>query len=127
MSFNIDTWLRQPTTVLGLGTLSGVVAAAMVHYATGGSTTLAIGTGSIAFAAVHLVVNDNSAAPNTVETLVADAVTAIVSKNLTTALPGLLKDGVAVVASLQPEAVAVAATAPAVPVSASSGAAARAS
>lgn len=127
MSFNIDTWLRQPTTVLGLGTLGGTVTAAMAHYAIGGNAALSLGVGSIAFAMVHLVVNDNSVAPSKVETLVTDAVTAIVSKNLAAALPGLLKDGMAVATALQPAPSTVSACAPAISASVTAGVGAEAS
>ena len=53
-------WLRQPTTIHGIGTLLGLGAAAAVHVASG-DTTATVAAFGLLYAAPHLLINDSTA------------------------------------------------------------------
>lgn len=59
MDFN--SWIRQPTTIHGLAVLAAGAGAALAHVATGNHTVDAA-IAVIAYVAVHLGVDDHSAA-----------------------------------------------------------------
>ena len=92
---DVKAWLATPSTILGIGvagaTISGLVAHAMT-----GSISWTFGAAGIVGALVHIVLPDNSAAQTSIEKLATDAITAVVQKKLTAALPTLFADAVAV-------------------------------
>lgn len=90
----------QPTTILGIGGLVGVVAGAVAQVLTG-HMEIAVAAGISVAGLVHVVLPDNSDEPNAVEKLVQDAVQAAITRNFVGALPQLLTDGLAVVNGLQ--------------------------
>ncbi|MFI4982710.1 MAG: hypothetical protein ACHQIO_20355 [Nevskiales bacterium] len=94
MNTYVQAWLRQPTTVTGIAALIATAAGAVAQYLTG-QATFAASAGGIAFAVTHLAMNDNSAAPSSVQKLVVDAVTAATQKHIVAALPQLVVDGLA--------------------------------
>ena len=53
-------WLRQPTTINGLGVAAAAIGGALSHLTTGNTTVDTI-VSMIAFALVHLTVHDNTA------------------------------------------------------------------
>ncbi len=67
-------WLRQPTTITGIGSLFGAISGMAADLVTGQSGVGAA-VGAVVFAGVHLVVNDNSVATDA-GTLAGAAVTA---------------------------------------------------
>ena len=69
--FNFRGWLRQPTTILGLGTFGGVVCASLAQYFTGNETASAV-VGAVVFGSVHLAMPDNSAIASDAQTLAVD-------------------------------------------------------
>jgi uncharacterized membrane protein YhhN len=69
----VQAWLRQPTTITGLASVAGLALGAMAQWLTR-DPNFGIGLGGAVFAAVHLVVNDNSIATDA-QKLVADVVT----------------------------------------------------
>lgn len=91
---NIKKWLRQPSTIDGIGWLIGVAAGAAAHVVTK-QTSDAAAVCVVAKGAVHLLINDSTAeAPvdNSLESLVRDSVTAIATKKLEAAIPTLTVD-----------------------------------
>lgn len=101
---NIQAILKQPSTILGLGTLAGTISAIVAHVLTH-DTTVTAGIGGIAFAIVHMAMPDNSAAPSAVEKLAVDTITAAMQQRLAAALPALFTDAVGVVQAFQAPAV----------------------
>lgn len=69
--FNLRGWLRQPTTILGLGTFGGAICAALAQYFTGSETADMV-VGVVIFGAVHLAMPDNSAVASDAQTLAVD-------------------------------------------------------
>ena len=98
---SVSTWIRQPTTILGLGVGLGTVAATAVYYFTGNPEYAAAAAGAV-FTALHVGINDNSALPTDVEKLAIDSATALLNKRLTAAAPALFTDAVAVANDLRP-------------------------
>lgn len=96
---SIKAWLSQPSTILGLGTFGATVSGLVAHVLTH-DTTVSVAAGTAAFALVHVILPDNSAAASSVEKLVTDAVTAAAQQKLASALPGLIQDGLAVVGAI---------------------------
>lgn len=109
---DIQAFIKQPSTILGLGTLAGTIGGIVAHILTH-DTTVTAGVGAIAFAAVHVFMPDNSAAPSAVEKLATDAITAIMQKRLAAAMPLLFADTVAVVDAFKTTSATV--TAPTAP------------
>lgn len=93
--------LKQPSTILGLGTIAGVVAAFLGHLVSH-DLALPLALGGMAFGVVHVILPDNTGAPSSVETLVRDAATAVAQQRLALAMPQLMADTMAVVKSFQP-------------------------
>ena len=69
---NVANWLRQPTTITGMATIATALVAGGVQLAMHDPAASAT-FGAVAFAAVHLLVNDNTAATDA-QTLVGDLV-----------------------------------------------------
>lgn len=103
-------WLRQPTTVIGVGVLVGGIVGYVVWILThdGGSTLLGA---SLAAGIVKIALPDNTTAGAAVQTLVSDALTALVQKNVRAAvLKTLLGDAEALFAAIQPPTTATTTT-----------------
>lgn len=97
--------LKQPSTITGLGTIAGVIAAFVAHMVSH-DTTISLALGGMAFGIVHVVLPDNTGAASSVEQLVTDAATAVAQKRLALAMPQLMADTMAVVKSFTPTPVA---------------------
>jgi hypothetical protein len=95
----IQETLKQPTTILGVAGLVGTTAGTIAHVLTH-DMALAVGVATVAGSIVHILMPDNSGAQSSIEKLVTDAVTAGAQKRLAAAMPLLIQDGMAVVASL---------------------------
>lgn len=100
------TLLKQPSTILGLGAIAGVVAAFVAHIVSH-DTTVSLALGGLAFGVMHVVLPDNTGAPSSVEKLVTDAATAVAQQRLAQAMPQLMADTMALVKSFTPVAVPV--------------------
>lgn len=70
---NFDTWIRQPSTLHGLGIIAGGIGAALSHVTTGNTTIDAVVAVS-AYALVHLGINDNSTMQQGITTLTTDLI-----------------------------------------------------
>jgi len=91
---NFGKWIRQPSTIDGLGWLLGVAGYGVAHVITR-EETASVAIATVLKGAVHLVINDASAeAPvdTSIETFVRDAVTAEAQRKLNAALPALTGD-----------------------------------
>ena len=87
----LQTWLRDPTTINGLGGAMGVIAGAVAHALTGSlgwAQVLGISTAAV----VHVVLPSGSTVPSSAETLVRDAASAVFERHLAQAMPRLLAD-----------------------------------
>ena len=118
MPQKFTAWLRQPTTIAGLAGLVATAAGAIAHVVTH-DTTLALGVASIAGSAIAIAMPDNSTERTSVERLVSDTVTALVTRHFASKVPLLTADALAAVqAALSPAttpiAVSVATAAPVV-------------
>jgi len=103
---NIPAILKQPSTILGIAGVISTISATVAHVLTH-DTTITLAAGVIAGSIVHIAMPDNTGAQSSIEKLVTDAVTAAAQKRLAAAMPMLVQDGLAVMASF---------TAPAAPV-----------
>ncbi len=102
-------WLTQPTTITGLGAAAATISGLIAHVITG-DTTAAVAAGGAAYALVAVALPDNTAAANSIEKLITDAVTAAAQHKLAAALPMLIQDGLAVAAAFGAPAVPVTTT-----------------
>jgi hypothetical protein len=79
MSFSFDTWIRQPSTLHGLGVIAGGIGAALAHLTTGNAQVDMIVFG-LSYALVHLGIDDNSVAQQSVTAVATDAINAATGK-----------------------------------------------
>jgi len=91
MTSRIKDWLRQPTTIHGIGVVAATAAGIGAYYATGNPMTAAALAGS-AFGVIATLMNDTSTDKSRVEALVSDAVTAVATQRLGPMLPQLVAD-----------------------------------
>lgn len=96
MFSKFKTWLRQPTTIAGVAGLVATAAGSIAHVLTHDST-LALAAASIAGSAVAIAMPDNAAERTSIERLVSDSVTAVVTKHIASAVPLLATDVLAAV------------------------------
>ena len=68
---DIDAWIRQPTTIHGLGVVAAGIGYALTHLATGNPTYDTI-IAVAAYALVHLGIDDHSAVQQAVTTTTRD-------------------------------------------------------
>lgn len=73
MTFDFNVWIRQPTTITGLGTAAAGIGAALSHVATGNPKVDAV-VAFVAFILVHLAVDDHSAAGVAMKAVAGDAI-----------------------------------------------------
>lgn len=95
--FNLRGWLRQPTTILGLGTSGGALCAALAQYFIGSETADMV-VGIVFFCLVHLVMPDNSAAASDAQALAAEFTRAAVKHTIN--MQTIMKDASAVMVDL---------------------------
>lgn len=91
MSFDVEAWLKQPTTIHGIGALAAAAAGFGVFFATG-NVEGAIGATTFVYGAVHMILPDNSKSGSSVEHFVEDAVKAVAEKRVAAMLPALVAD-----------------------------------
>ncbi|MGA9865254.1 MAG: hypothetical protein WBQ75_02315 [Acetobacteraceae bacterium] len=91
MNSRIRGWLRQPTTIHGIGVLTATAVGIGAYYVTGSPVTAA-GLAGSAFGVIATLMNDANADKSRVEALVSDAVTAIATQHLGPMLPQLATD-----------------------------------
>lgn len=91
MNSKIKGWVRQPTTIHGIGVLTATAVGIGAYYVTGNSVT-AVGLAGSAFGVIATLMNDANADKSCVEALVSDAVTAIATQHLSPMLPQLAAD-----------------------------------
>lgn len=91
---SIASWIRQPTTIIGLGTCAGTVGMLTVQ-ATSGQISWPVAAFGLGGALVMLVLPDNTTAKADAGKLAEDVATAIITKNAA-ALPNIAKDTAAV-------------------------------
>lgn len=113
MAFDWKAWLRQPTTIHGIGAIVGVGAAFVAWRMTGSTATAGTVAGS-AFGLVCMAMNDSTGDKNSVEQLAADAIQAIVAQRVGPMLPTLGADVIRVMQTAPAVQVAAPAT-PATP------------
>lgn len=91
----MTAWLRQPTTIIGLGTAAATIAhsvsAALAH-----QMSWPIALGGMAFAVVAMVIPDNTTAQADARKAAVDVATALLSKRLAEMAPVLFADASAV-------------------------------
>ncbi|HEY4173601.1 MAG TPA: hypothetical protein VGM42_11290 [Rhodopila sp.] len=105
---NLDAWIRQPSTLHGIGVMAAGVGAALAQVATGNPKVDAV-VAVVGYVLVHLGINDNSSLQT--------SVTAFTDDLLHGAAPvKMLGDATAVEAAAAPVAVAPAAPVAAVAV-----------
>lgn len=100
MAFDFQAFLKQPTTIHGLGAIAAaVVGAATQYFAHEASLSAAIAV------AVHGVVNvvmkDNTSGQQSVEKLFADTAEAIMEKKVAAMIPALAADALATMKDIQ--------------------------
>lgn len=98
---SIMAWLRQDTTINGIGLLAGTIAGAVTQVMTH-QAELSASAGVVAAAAIHLIAPGNAREASTIEKLATDMVQAAVQRKLAAAMPGLIEDGAAVMQALKP-------------------------
>jgi len=79
MSFDINSWVRQPTTLHAIGVIAGGIGVALGQLSTGNPTWDAV-IGVTAYVLVHLGVDDNSVAQQSVTAVATDAINAATGK-----------------------------------------------
>ena len=99
----VQKWLRDPTTINGLGVAAGVIAGAVAH-ALSGSGGWALALGASATALLHVVMPSQSQFPTDVGVLVQDVARAAIEKRLAAQLPTLAEEGLRAIAALSPPA-----------------------
>lgn len=95
---NLETWIRQPSTLHGLAVIAGAAGGALAHVATGNTTIDAI-VGIGAYVLVHLGVDDNSGQQAAITTALTDAVDAVQGHQVAT--QKLLTDATTAVQAVQ--------------------------
>ena len=73
---DLDTWIRQPSTITGLGIAGGALAGALAHMATG-NHMIDAAAATVVLVLTHLGIDDNSAVARAAGKVSADAVAAI--------------------------------------------------
>ena len=84
---DIDAWIRQPSTIHGLGVIAAGIGYALTHLATGNPTYDTL-IAAAAYALVHLGIDDHSAEQSVVTTTTLDLLSgAPISKVVEDAAP----------------------------------------
>lgn len=102
MRFDIRGWARQPSTILGFGTVAGLFASALASYE-GGTVSGIVAAGGLAFALVHMLLPDNSQAAADAQALAIDVVKGVVNHTLEVQIPQILRDGMKFITDAAPK------------------------
>ena len=73
MKFDINAWIRQPSTIQGLGVLAAGIGGALAHLATGNSNIDGI-VAVLSYVLVHLGVDDHSVAEKAITAVAGDVI-----------------------------------------------------
>lgn len=106
MNATLKAWLRQTSTIHGIGVLVGAGAAAVAYAFTHDAKTAGVVWGST-FGIVCVAMNDNTGDKSSVEQLASDAIQAVVTQRVGAMLPTLGADLVRVFQAATPAVVAV--------------------
>lgn len=97
---NFNTWIRQPSTIMGLGMFGGLVVGGLSHLVTG--NPMIDGTAAaVTFGLVHLGIDDHSAVAQAAGRLEGDVATAITSRNPAGNIVQTLEDAAALARLMQ--------------------------
>ncbi len=91
MNSRLQGWLRQPTTIHGIGVIVATVAGIGTYVATR-SPVMAAGLAGSTFGVIAAMLNDSNADTARIEALVTDVATAIASRHVAAMLPQLVAD-----------------------------------
>jgi hypothetical protein len=94
MGFDFRGWIRQPSTILGIGSIGGLAADALASYV-GGTTTAANAAGVLVFGVVHLALNDNTQAAADAQAFATEIITDAATHTLNVKLPQIMQEGLA--------------------------------
>lgn len=103
MAFNLLGWLRQPTTIIGIGTGIGTIAHALA-LALAHQANWPVTAGGVVFALVCMVIPDNTTAQADARKAAVDLTTAAQNKNLADMAPTLFADAAALARDIAPVA-----------------------
>jgi hypothetical protein len=107
----LQIWLRQPSTITGLGILGGAIAGALSNLVTGNATIDTIAA-ILVLVLTHLGVDDHSAVAQAAGRVEADAARAIASGQPAASIPMAADDLAALVKASVAEAMATPAATP---------------
>jgi hypothetical protein len=102
MNFDFRGWARQPSTILGFGTVGGLIAAAAASYA-GGTVSGIVAAGGLAFALVHMAMPDNTQAAADAQALAIDMIKGVASHTMEVQLPQIMRDGLRFITDMAPK------------------------
>lgn len=105
MSFDFRGWVRQPSTILGFGTIGGLIASAFASYE-GGAVSGIVAAGALVFALVHLAMPDNSQAAADAQKLAIDLMKGVATHSFETTIPQMFRDGMRFVTDMNPKGAA---------------------
>lgn len=91
MDFRLQRWLRQPTTIHGIGVIFATAAGIGAYFATQ-SPVMAAGLAGSTFGVIAAMLNDSNADTARIEALVSDAAEAIAGRHVAAMLPQLVAD-----------------------------------
>lgn len=87
---SFETWLRQPTTIHGIGVVAMVGSAVVAHFCGASDSVVAV-TGGVGYALAHIGINETPAS-RSVEKLAEDVITAVVTKSVSPSLSLIVSD-----------------------------------
>jgi hypothetical protein len=102
MRFDFHGWVRQPSTILGFGTVAGLIASAVESYE-GGTVSGIVAAGGVVFALVHMALPDNSQAAADAQALAIDIVKGVANHTLEVQIPQILRDGMKFITDAAPK------------------------
>lgn len=91
MNSRLQGWLRQPTTIHGIGVIVATAAGIGAYFATR-SPVMAAGLAGSTFGVIAAMLNDANADTARIEALVTDVAAAMASRHLAAMLPQLVAD-----------------------------------
>ena len=101
MTFDFRGWVRQPSTITGIGAAVADITVLIPGYLNG-TTPLWAAVGAAVYAAVHLILPDNTQAAADAETLAIDLIKGVATKTMNVAIPNILSDLTRLVADIVP-------------------------
>lgn len=91
MDSRLQRWLRQPTTIHGIGVIIATAAGIGAYVATR-SPVMAAGLAGSTFGVIATMLDDSNADTSRIEALVSDTAEAIASRHVAAMLPQLVAD-----------------------------------